>query len=78
MLLGLWGLVNNAGIFYLGNIELIHPKITQRVLDVNLHGMMNVTRTFLPLVRHSRGRIVNMSSLSGEIFVKNQYEVGHL
>jgi len=36
-----------------------------QVLDVNLLGLIDVTMTFLPLVKQSRGRIVNMSSMVG-------------
>lgn len=38
----------------------------RRIMDVNLFGMVRVTKTFLPLVKKSRGRVVNMSSLAGK------------
>lgn len=34
-------------------------------MDVNFLGAVKVTRAFLPLLRRSRGRIVNVSSLAG-------------
>ena len=37
----------------------------QRVIDVNLTGMIRVTKAFLPLVRRAKGRVVNISSLAG-------------
>ena len=37
----------------------------QQVLNVNTLGMVDVTTTFLPLVKKERGRIVNMTSLAG-------------
>lgn len=64
---GLWGLVNNAGICYLSEIEMTSEKIFRQVLDVNLFGTINVTKTFLPLIRRTKGRIVNMSSLTGRV-----------
>lgn len=62
---GLWGIVNNAGICYLADLEMTSENLFRKVLDVNLLGMVGVTRTFLPLIRLSKGRIVNMSSIAG-------------
>jgi retinol dehydrogenase-16 len=38
-----------------------------KILDVNLHGVIRVTTAFLPLVRLSRGRVVNVSSMAGRM-----------
>lgn len=63
---GLWGLVNNAGIAVgAGLIEFTPLAEVHRHVDVNLYGMIRVTKAFLPLVRKSRGRIVNISSMVG-------------
>jgi len=43
-------------------------KLFRKVLDVNLLGLVNMTKTFLPLIRLAKGRIVNMSSIAG-VFV---------
>nr|KAG5705196.1 hypothetical protein BaRGS_011222 [Batillaria attramentaria] len=63
---GLWGVVNNAGIF---GYPVISEWLTRddyvKVLSVNLFGMIDVTRVFLPLVRKERGRVVNMASIAG-------------
>ena len=63
---GLWGLVNNAGIALIGPIEWIPLEKSKRIADVNLWGMIDVTKTFLPLVKKARGRVVNFSSMLGE------------
>ena len=34
---------------------------------VNLYGLIDVTMTFLPLVKMARGRVVNMSSIAGRL-----------
>ena len=62
----MWAVVNNAGIA-VGTvpIEILPLELVQRCVDVNLFGMIRVTKAFLPLVRQSRGRIVNMSSVMG-------------
>ena len=62
----MWGLVNNAGILGgAGFIEMIPLAELHKHIDVNLYGMIRVTKAFLPLVRKSRGRIVNISSVLG-------------
>lgn len=62
----LFGLVNNAGIATATEFE-FGPDLTdcRKVIDVNLMGMIRVTRQFLPLIRQSKGRIVNVESLAG-------------
>src|SRR5207253_6447710 len=55
-------LVNNAGIPAAGPLELFPLDELRRVLEVNLIGVVAVTQAFLPLLKVSRGRIVNMRS----------------
>lgn len=65
---GLWGVVNNAGaITALGLPEWMSIDDYRRQCDVNLFGLIDVASTFLPLVKKTRGRIVNMSSLAGRM-----------
>ncbi|KAL3873538.1 hypothetical protein ACJMK2_036638 [Sinanodonta woodiana] len=61
----LWGVVNNAGIYMHGEVELSSIDAFKKCAEVNLYGLIRVTKAFLPLVRKSKGRIVNMSSASG-------------
>ncbi|XP_019622981.1 PREDICTED: retinol dehydrogenase 16-like isoform X1 [Branchiostoma belcheri] len=65
----LWGLVNNAGILGVmgGTMEWATLEDYQAVLSVNLLGMIDVTKTFLPLIKKSRGRIVNVASGVGRL-----------
>jgi len=37
----------------------------KRTADVNIWGMIDVTKTFLPLLKRSKGRVVNLSSSAG-------------
>lgn len=62
---GLSGLVNNAAVPYGGPVEFIDLGEVRRAFDVNFFGLMEITQAFLPLLRRGRGRIVNMSSMSG-------------
>ncbi|XP_058962406.1 short-chain dehydrogenase/reductase family 9C member 7-like isoform X2 [Pocillopora verrucosa] len=64
---GLWGLVNNAGILTVGPVEWIPLDAYKKVADVNLWGLIDVTKTFLPLVKKAKGRIVIVSSIAGVV-----------
>lgn len=64
---GLVGLVNNAGIMVSGPLEHTPPAALRKQLEVNLVGQVSITQVFLPLLRASRGRIVNIGSTSGRI-----------
>ncbi|KAI4546362.1 hypothetical protein MG293_002917 [Ovis ammon polii] len=65
---GLWGLVNNAGIFHShGYAEWVKIETYRDTLRVNLIGVIEVTLSMLPLVRRAQGRIVNVSSILGRI-----------
>jgi NAD(P)-dependent dehydrogenase (short-subunit alcohol dehydrogenase family) len=59
------GLVNNAGINVSGPLEFLPMEDIRRQFDVNLFGQIAVTKAFLPMLRRAKGRIVNMSSISG-------------
>ena len=72
MVLGLWGLVNNAGIFgsHIGPTLWMTLDDFKEVLAVNFYGVFNMTKTFLPLLKKERGsRIVNTSSIAGRLSV---------
>ena len=47
-------------------IEWTPLDIFKRIADVNLWGTIDVTKTFLPLVKNARGRVVNFSSAGGK------------
>ncbi|XP_063713428.1 retinol dehydrogenase 16-like isoform X2 [Symsagittifera roscoffensis] len=63
---GLWGLVNNAGVASIpGATDWMDKRDIVGCLNVNIIGLMDVTRQFLPLVKKAKGRIVNVSSING-------------
>jgi NAD(P)-dependent dehydrogenase (short-subunit alcohol dehydrogenase family) len=64
---GLAGLVNNAGIPAAGPLELLPMNRIREVIETNVLGQVAVTQAVLPLLRRARGRIVFMSSLSGQV-----------
>ncbi|XP_069843031.1 17-beta-hydroxysteroid dehydrogenase type 6 [Dipodomys merriami] len=65
---GLWGLVNNAGVYQpMAYLEWQKFDDCMNILNVNLLGLVQVTLSMLPLVRRAKGRIVNVSSMLGRI-----------
>ncbi|XP_061164525.1 retinol dehydrogenase 16-like, partial [Saccostrea echinata] len=64
----LWGLVNNAGLQVLhAPLEFQSHEAIEKCLKVNLLGSIDVTRSFLPLLRKAKGRLVYLSSDSAFI-----------
>ena len=61
----LHALVNNAGIAVNGPVELVPVDEWRRQFEVNVFGQVAVTRALLPALLNVRGRIVNISSISG-------------
>ncbi|KAK1166108.1 retinol dehydrogenase 7-like [Acipenser oxyrinchus oxyrinchus] len=65
---GLWGLVNNAGrATPIGPTEWMEKEDFNKVLDVNLIGLIEITLRFLPLIKKARGRVVNVASVMGRL-----------
>jgi len=58
------GLVNNAGISRRLPVELEDVDAVRSLFDVNFFGVYTVTQAFLPLLRESQGRIVNVGSVA--------------
>ncbi|XP_074046679.1 D-beta-hydroxybutyrate dehydrogenase, mitochondrial [Macrotis lagotis] len=64
---GIWGLVNNAGISTFGEVEFTSLETYKEVAEVNLWGMIRITKASLPLLRRAKGRIINISSMLGRM-----------
>ncbi|XP_060634581.2 retinol dehydrogenase 5-like isoform X2 [Anolis sagrei] len=66
--IGLYGLVNNAGrSMPMAPTDWMQLEDFHTTLDVNLIGLIGVTLKLLPLLKKSRGRIVNVSSVLGRL-----------
>jgi NAD(P)-dependent dehydrogenase (short-subunit alcohol dehydrogenase family) len=64
---GLQGLVNNAGVGVGGPVEYVTEDDWRWVFDVNLFGVVALTRAAMPLLRQGNGRIVHIGSIGGRI-----------
>ncbi len=63
-------LVNNAGIMPIGSILKEPDEVTRAIVDVNLHGVINGTKSVVPgMVERGRGHVVNVASAVGRIAV---------
>jgi NADP-dependent 3-hydroxy acid dehydrogenase YdfG len=64
---------NNAGIAFVGDIEVSQFKDIERVMDVDYWGVVNGTKAFLPhLIASGDGHVVNVSSVFGLFAVPGQ------
>jgi NAD(P)-dependent dehydrogenase (short-subunit alcohol dehydrogenase family) len=70
---GMQILINNAGVTAWGSFEDMPVEDFDWVIDVNLHGVINGCRFFLPYLRkEAEAHIVNVSSLLGIQAVRHQ------
>lgn len=72
------GLVNNAGIIQpFEKINDLTYEQIEKVMNVNFYGMLNMTKSFLPiLLERPEGHIANVSSMGGFLPVPGQSVYG--
>ncbi len=67
-------LVNNAGVGFVGNIENTPEEDFDRLMNVNVKGIYNVTKNVLPhMLKQKQGSIINMASIASIIGVKDRF-----
>ena len=59
-------LVNNAGIGGAGPLELLALDDVRAMMEINYVAPLALTKAFLPLLRESRGRLINVTSIGGK------------
>jgi len=66
-------LVNNAGIGHVGTMLQTTGADMDRIYAVNVRGMFNVTKVFLPaMIERKYGVIINMASIGGVVGVRDR------
>ena len=60
-------LVNSAGVGIGGLVEDLDLKKLDLQLDINLRGLFLVTQAAIPLLRETRGWIINLASIAGTL-----------
>ncbi|NDZ79583.1 SDR family oxidoreductase [Streptomyces sp. SID10853] len=63
----LHALINNAGIQVNAPVEVLPLDQWRQAFEVNLFGHIAVTQALLPALLHSKGRVINISSIGGRI-----------
>ena len=64
---GLYGIINNAGVFIGGPIADVDLEELQWLMDVNVYGVYRITQAFSPMIIESQGRIITIGSISGTL-----------
>ncbi|MBZ0256562.1 SDR family oxidoreductase [bacterium] len=62
---GLDALINNAGVAVGGPVEFVSRDQWRQQFEINFFGAVELTQLCLPMLRISKGRIVNISSIAG-------------
>jgi 2-keto-3-deoxy-L-fuconate dehydrogenase len=66
-------LVNNAGIGHVGTLLQTNGADLDRIYGVNVRGVFNVTKAFLPaMIERKYGVIINMASIGGVVAVRDR------
>ena len=66
-------LVNNAGIGHVGTILTTNCEDLDRLYAVNLRGMFQLTKAFIPsMIERKSGAIVNLASIGGIVAIRDR------
>lgn len=61
--LGLWGVVNTAGLCCRGRLEAQDGSVWDAMLRLNVVGSLRAARALLPLLRNKRGNIITIQNV---------------
>lgn len=64
--------LNNAGMGISGAVEYQSEEDIRRIIDVNVLGTVNVCQTAIPYLRKTKGSIINIGSVAGELSIPFQ------
>lgn len=62
----LYGVINNAGVALAGPFAYQPFEEIQQTMQINVVSVMKISQVLIPLLEKGRGRLINISSLSGK------------
>lgn len=66
-------LINNAGIGHVGSILQTSAEDLDRLYEVNVRGVFNICKAFVPtMIQHGYGSVINMASVGGVVAVRDR------
>lgn len=65
-------IINNAGMGISGPVETAKPEDIDKILAVNLYGVIHVCQVGLLYLRKTKGKIINIGSVAGELSIPFQ------
>lgn len=66
-------LVNNAGIGHVGTIMSTESTDLERLFEINVRGMFDLTKAFMPsMIERKNGVIVNIASIGGVLAIRDR------
>ena len=66
-------LINNAGIGLVGNIENTDEKDFDKIFEVNVKGLFNITKAIIPRMKQNGGSIINMASTAAIVGLDDRF-----
>ena len=66
-------LINNAGIGLVGNIENTDEKDFDKIFEVNVKGLFNITKLIIPRMKQNGGSIINMASTAAIVGLEDRF-----
>lgn len=66
-------LINNAGIGLVGNIENTDEKDFDKIFEVNVKGLFNITKVIIPRMKKNGGSIINMASTAAIVGLDDRF-----
>lgn len=66
-------LVNNAGVSHIGNVESTTPEELDRLIDINIKGVVNCTQACISPMKDLGGVILNIASIAATVGLKDRF-----
>lgn len=70
---GLYGIINNAGIAHVGNVEQTSEADLDRLYEVNVKGVYNGIKASVPHLKSQGGVIVNIASIAATTGISDRF-----